>query len=102
MKNALELLRVRDHLAVVAAFLEQDFRMSLLKISRADLAGRNMRCDREHRSIASMSIEKAVDQVQVAGAAAPPAGRELAGELCLGTGRIRAGFFVAHMNPFNF
>ncbi len=49
-----------------------------------------------------MSVEKAVDQVEVAGAAAPSAGRELAGELCLRAGRIRAGFFVAHMDPFNF
>jgi hypothetical protein len=49
-----------------------------------------------------MSVEKAVDQVQVAGAAAAPTGRELAGELCLRAGRLRAGFFVTHMDPFNF
>ena len=102
VKHALELLRVRNQLAIVAAFLEQDFRVGLLKISRADLTRGNMRGDRKHRSIASMSVEKAVDQVQVARAAASPAAGELAGELCLRAGRIRAGFFVAHMDPFNF
>ena len=76
--------------------------MGLLKISGTDLTGGNMRCDCKHRSIAAMSVEKAGDQVQVSRAAAPSTGGELAGELCLRSGRIRAGFFVAHMDPFNF
>src|SRR5208282_1047945 len=76
VKNALELLGVRDQLAIMAAFLEKNFRMRLLEVSRADLAAGYMRRDREDRSIAAMSIEKAVDQVQVAGTATAPASCE--------------------------
>ena len=42
-----------------------------------------------------MSVEKAIDQVEVAGSAAPRAAGEFAGELCLRAGRKRADFFVA-------
>src|SRR5208282_3730484 len=102
VQDALKLSRIRDHLALVATFLKQILWMRFLKVSRADLAAGNMRCDRQHRSIAAMSIEKAVNQVQVAGAATPRAGGELAGELRLRAGRKRAGLLVAHMDPFNF
>src|SRR5580698_9756609 len=56
MQNALELLRVRYQLAVVATLLEQIFRVGLLKISRADFAGGNVRGDGKHWSVASMGI----------------------------------------------
>src|SRR6204780_2179579 len=75
VKNTLKLLRIRNQLTVVTAFFEKNFRMSFLEISSADLTAWNMRCDREYRSIAAMSIEESVDQVKVAGTAAASAGR---------------------------
>ena len=51
--------------------------MGLLEISGTDLAARNVRCDRQHRSIAAMSVEKAIDKVKVAGTAATPAAASL-------------------------
>jgi hypothetical protein len=86
----------------VTAFFEKNLRMSFLEIPGADLTAWNMRCDREYWSIAAMSIEKSVDQVKVAGAAAATAGREFPAELSLGARRKRGSFFVAHVNPLNF
>jgi hypothetical protein len=86
----------------MAAFLEEDFWMSFLEISGANLTGRNMRCDRNHRSIAAMSIEKTIDEVKVTRAATARAGRELSAQLSLRASRKGGGFFVAHMDPFEF
>jgi hypothetical protein len=86
----------------VTAFFEKNFRMSFLEISGADLTAWNMRCDREHRSIAAMSIEESVDQVKVTGTTAATAGSEFPAELSLGARRKRSSFFVAHVNPLNF
>jgi hypothetical protein len=47
-----------------------------------------------------MSIEEAVDQVKVAGAAATRAGREFPAQLSLCASRKRGSFFVAHVDPF--
>jgi hypothetical protein len=75
--------------------------MSFLEISGTDLSSRNMRRDREDRSIAAMSIEKSINQVEVAGAATARTDREFAAKLSLGTGCKRGGFFVAHVDPLN-
>src|SRR5580658_7246798 len=53
VQNALKLSRIRDHLAVVAAFLKQILWMRFLKISRADLTAGDVRCDCQHWSIAA-------------------------------------------------
>jgi hypothetical protein len=84
----------------VAAFFEKDLGMCFLKISGAYLAAQNMRGDCNHRSIAPMSIEKAVDEVEVPGTSGTRAGGELPGELGLSPRRKRTGFFVTHMDPF--
>jgi len=46
-----------------------------------------------------MSIEEAVDQVKVAGAAATRAGREFPAQLSLCASRKRGSFFVPHVDP---
>jgi hypothetical protein len=61
-----------------------------------------MRGNRKHWSIAAMSVEEAIDQVEVAGAAATGAGRELPAQLSLGASGKSGGFFVAHMNKLKF
>src|SRR5580704_15721460 len=102
VKNTLKLLRIRNQLTIVAAFFEKNFGMSFLEIPGADLAAWNMRCDREYRGIAAMSIEESVDQVKAAGTAAATAGRKFPAELSLGARRKSGSFFVAHVNPLNF
>jgi len=75
--------RVRDELDVVAAFLEQDFRMGRLEIIIADLGARYVRCYREDRRSAPVAIEETVDQMQISWSAAPGADSQFAGQLRL-------------------
>ena len=53
-------------------------RMRCLKIIDAELMGGNMRGDGEHGHPAALRIEQAVDQMQIAGAAAASTYGELA------------------------
>jgi hypothetical protein len=52
--------------------------MRRLEIIDADLRARDMGGDRQHRHAAAVAIEQAVDQMQIARAAAAGADRELA------------------------
>ena len=57
--------------------------------------------DGKHRNLVAVRIEEPVDQVQVAGAAAAGADRELAGQFGVGGGGERCGFLVAHVHPLD-
>src|SRR4029077_19870588 len=48
---------------------------------------------------AAVAIEESVDEVQVAGTAAPGADGEGAGEVCFGAGGERGGLLVTHVDP---
>jgi hypothetical protein len=48
-----------------------------------------------------MTIEQAIDEVEIAGPAAPGANGERAGEVRFGTRGKRGDLFVANMDPFN-
>ena len=85
----------------MAAFLEQRLGMGFLEIAAADLGGRDLRGDRQHRHARAMAIEQAVDEVQIAGSAAPRADGELAGQMRLGAGREGGDFFVPDVDPFD-
>ena len=67
-------------LAVDAALAEQLLWMRLLEVGRADLAGRDVRGDRQHRHPGAVGVEEAVDQVQVPRPATRRAHSELAGD----------------------
>jgi len=54
----------------MAALCEEMFRMSFLKIVTTDFLAWNLSRDGKHRNAVTMAIIKAVDQVQVSGAAA--------------------------------
>ncbi len=99
IEHARELLRVADQLDEVAALAEQLLRMRFLEVAEPDLRGRDVRRDREHRHMVALAVEQAVDQVQVAGAAAARADRELARHRGFGAGREGGGFLVARMRP---
>jgi hypothetical protein len=93
--------RSRDQLTVVTASLEQKFGMRLLEIVGTDLAAWNMSRDCENRDGASMTVEKPVDEVKVAGAATPGADCKLASHVRVSAGGRGRHFLVADMDPFN-
>src|SRR5262249_27452428 len=88
-------------LAVVAALDEQPLRMRLLEERRADLSGRDVRRDREHRHTAPVSVVQSLDQMRVARAAAARADGEPAGEVRLRRRRERAGFLIPDVDPLD-
>ena len=91
-----------DQFAVDAALPEQVLRVRLLEVLRADLGAWDVRRDRQHRHPAALCVEKAVDQVQVAGPAAARADREAVGQRGVG-GRCECGrLLVTHMLPRRF
>ena len=99
LQHARHLGGLRDQLAIVAAFAEQDGRMGLLEIAAADLGAGNLGGDREHRHAVAMAVEQTVDEMQVARPAAAGADRELAGHVRLGAGGERRHLLVAHVHP---
>ena len=101
LEGARHLACVGDQLAVVAAFAEQVLRMGLLEIARPDLGRREVGRDRQHRHARAMAIEQAVDEMQVAGAAASGAHRKAAAEMRLGARREGSDLLVAHVEPFD-
>ena len=72
-----------------------------LEIVDADFGTRDMRRDGKHGNAAAMAVEKAVDQVKVARAAATCADRELARQMCFGARGKRRAFFVTRVDPFD-
>ena len=101
LQNAGHLVGPGDQLAIVAALLEQVFRMRLLEISGADFGRRDLRRNGKHRHARAVAIEQAVDEVQVAGPAAAGADRELARQMRFGTGRESGDLLVPDMDPFD-
>ena len=90
-----------DHFAEVAALDEQLLGVRLLEVSAADLRGRYVRSDREHRHATALRVEETVDQVQIARPAASDAHRELAGECRLRRGGECGTFLVARVDPLD-
>ncbi len=60
-----------------------------------------MRGDRQHGRAAAMAVVEAIEQVDVARAAAARRTDQLASQLCLGASRERANFFVPHVDPLD-
>src|SRR5450756_2475643 len=89
-------------LAVVTALAEELVRMGLLEVARPDFRARDLRRDREHGRIAPVRVEEAVDEVEVAGTAAPGARRQSPGQLRLRASGEGARLLVAHVHPGEF
>jgi hypothetical protein len=70
-----------------------------LEIVDADLAAGDVRCYREHGNPTAVTFEQAIDQVEIAGAAAARTDRKLTREMRFGAGRERRRFLVAHVDP---
>ena len=101
LQNAGHLVGPRDQLTIVTALLEQVLRMGFLEISGADLGRRDLRRNRKHRHARAVTIEQAIDEVQIAGSAAAGADRELSCQVRLGAGRESRDLLVPDMHPFD-
>ena len=99
VEDARQMVDVGDQLDVVRALGEQVLGMRRLEVLAADLRARDVGGDGQHRHAAALAVEQAVDQVQVARAAAAGADGELAGQVRLGAGGEGAGLLVPHVDP---
>ena len=100
-KKARHLRRMRHQLAEVAALLEQQLGVRLLKVVAANFRGGNMRGDGQHRHAAALAVVEAVDQVQIARPAASGADRQLARQGRFGSGGEGGRLFVPHADPLD-
>jgi hypothetical protein len=73
--------------------------MSCLEIIDADFAAGDVGSDCQDRHAIALAVEQAVDQMKVAGAAAPGAHGEVSGQMSFGARRKSRGLFVPHVNP---
>ena len=73
LQDARHMLGIRDELDIMRAFAEQLLWMRFLEVGAADLGARDVRGDRQDRNAAALAIVQAVDEMEVAGAAAPHA-----------------------------
>src|SRR5258707_10592614 len=101
LQNAGHLVRSRDQLAIMTTLLEQRLRMSFLEISGAEFGRRDLRRNGKHWDARALTIEQPVDEVQIAGSAAPGADGEFPCQVRLGTGRESCDLLVPHMHPFD-
>jgi hypothetical protein len=84
----------------VTALFEQIFGMGFLEIRGAELGRRDLRCNGKHGHARPLTIEQAIDEVQIARAATPGADRKLSCQVRLGTGRESRDLLVPYMHPF--
>ena len=70
----------------MTAFLEELLRMGFLKIGPPDFLARDMRCDGDDWDTRAMTVEEAIDKMQVARAATAGADRERTCEMGFGAG----------------
>jgi hypothetical protein len=86
---------------VVAAVLEEAFRMRRLKIIDADFRTRDVRGDGEHGNAAALAVEESVDEVQIAGTAAAGTDGEFTRQMRFSPRREGRALFVAHVYPLD-
>src|SRR6516165_8721424 len=75
--------------------------MGFLKVAAADFGRRDLRGNAEHRHARSVTIEQAIDQVQIARSAAPGADSEFAHQMRLGASRKTGNLLVPEMHPLD-
>jgi hypothetical protein len=101
MQHARKLLRTGNQLAIVAAFLEEIFRMRLLKEVGADFAGWNVRGNRQNASRTAVAIKESIDEMEISRTTTAGANRQFAGKLRFRPRGESASFLVPNMDPFD-
>ncbi len=100
LQNAGHLVGSRNQLTIVTALLEQVFGMGFLEISGAEFGRRDLRGNGKHRQARPLTIEQAIDEVQIARSTATGADRKLACQMRFAAGRESCDLLVPHMHPF--
>jgi hypothetical protein len=72
----------------------------LLEIAAADFGRWDLRGNRQHRNARAVTIEEAVDEVQIARPAAPGTDGEPTRQMRLGAGREGGDFLVSDTRSF--
>ena len=85
----------------MAALTKKRFRMCFLEKPRPNLCRWDLRSDGQHGHARAVTIEKPVDQMQVARAAAPGAYRQLAREVRFGAGCKSGDLLMPNVDPFD-
>jgi hypothetical protein len=75
--------------------------MGFLKISGAEFGRRDLRRNGKHWYARPLTIEQAVDEVQIARSAASRADRKLSCQVRLGTGRKGRDLLMTDVDPLN-
>jgi hypothetical protein len=96
-----KLIRLRHQLNVVTAFLEQVLGMRSLEVIDPDLSARDVGGDRKHRYVVAVGVEQTADEVEVAGATAAGADRQLPSEVSLGASCEGGSLLMANVDPFD-
>ncbi len=97
--EAHDLVGMVDGLCVMTGLPEEYFGLGLLEVTGADLTGVDLGGQGKHRGTGAVGVHNPLDQVGVAGPAAPGAHRKTAGELSFGRRREGGAFLVVHMHP---
>ena len=87
---------------VMAALLEKLVGMCLLEIRTTDFVAGDLRGNGQNRDTAAVTVEQAVNQMDIAWPATSSADRQFTGEMGLCTGGKGSRLFVAYVNPFDF
>src|SRR4029077_15419767 len=85
-QDARHLFRIGDKLAIMTTLREDMFRISLLKVSAANLPTRNMCGDREYGDTIALTLVKAINQMHVPGPTAPGTDCQCSREMRFGSG----------------
>src|SRR6478672_6849590 len=83
----------------MATIPEQVFRMSCLEIIDSDFAAGDVGGDCQNRHAIALAVEQAVDQMKVAGTAAPGTYRKALGKMSFSSRCKCSGLFMTHVNP---
>src|SRR5215471_3261424 len=85
----------------MAALCEEMFRLGFLKISAADFAAGNLRCDGEDGDTAAVRVIQPVDQMEISGTTTSSADGQSSCQMRFRAGGKRRRLFMPHMNPSN-
>src|SRR6266403_6336923 len=86
LEHARHLLRLRYHLAVMAALRKEMLGISLLKISTANFPTRNLCGNSEDGNAAALTVVETINQMHIPRATASGTYCQLASEMGLGAG----------------
>src|ERR1700733_10732083 len=85
----------------MAALFEQRLGMRFLEIARANLRGGDVGRDRQNWNTRPMTVEQAVNEMEIARAAAAGTNSEGAGEMRFRAGRKSGNFLMPNVDPFD-